>query len=148
KDLASSVSITVGQGGSGRAANSGLGGSASSFGNHITANGGGGGEWTTTANTTASGGSGGSVTGADFYVPGQEGQQGRIYQEDNNHIYFPGSGGSSFLGLGALSAAPNQTGSGRVGTGWGAGGSGAAGNASNEPGGNGQRGIVIVELYG
>src|SRR5690606_38847623 len=146
ENLASSVSITVGQGGSGRAANSGLGGSASSFGNHITANGGGGGEWTTSGNTSASGGSGGSVSGADFYVPGQAGQQGRMYDVSGHHIYFPGSGGGSFLGLGALSAAPNQTGVGRPGTGWGAGGSGIAGTAADSPGGDGQPGIVIVEL--
>src|SRR5690606_24086904 len=97
EDLAPSESITVGLGGTGRAANSGLGGSPSSFGNHITANGGGGGDWTLTVNSSAQGGSGGTVSGADFSVPGQNGQQGRMYQEDNNHIYFPGSGGSSFL---------------------------------------------------
>src|SRR5690606_33273572 len=121
-DLAPSESITVGTGGAGRAANSGLGGSASSFGSHVVARGGGGGGWTTTVNSSAQGGSGGSVSGADFSVPGQNGQQGRMYQEDNNHIYFPGSGGSSFLGLGGMSTAPNQTGSGRAGTGWGSGG--------------------------
>jgi len=146
-DLASNESISVGQGGSGRPANTGTAGWASLFGNHITASGGGAGEWTTTANTTAQGGSGGSVTGADFSVPGQDGQQGRIYQGDNDHIYFPGSGGSSFLGLGGVALTPGQTGPGRAGTGWGAGGSGAAGGPSDGPGGDGQPGIVIVELY-
>src|SRR5690606_27230375 len=121
-DLAPSVPITVGQGGSGRPALAGLAGSASSFGNYITASGGGGGNWTSTVNSSAQGGSGGSVSGADFSVPGQVGQQGRIYTVSGHNIYFHGSGGSSFLGLGALSLAPNQTGSGRDGTGWGSGG--------------------------
>lgn len=147
-DLAPSESITVGQGGSGRGANSGLAGSASSFGNHITARGGDGGDWTATLNSTAQGGNGGTVSGADFFVPGQIGQQARIYDGNSVRIFFPGSGGSSFLGLGALSFAPGQTGSGRTGTGWGAGGSGASGSASDQPGGDGRQGIVIVELYG
>src|SRR5690606_28812918 len=142
-DLASSTTVTVGAGGLGRSALSGTEGGASHFGNHIAVQGGAGGDWTTTVTSSAQGGRAGAVAlGVDFSVPGQEGQQGRMYNASGLHIYFPGSGGSSFLGLGGVSIAPNQTSSGRVGTGWGSGGSGAAGGPSDAPGGDGRQGIV------
>lgn len=141
-DLDTIELVQVGAGGAGVPSGAGQPGGASSFGTHITAQGGGGGNWTATASTTATAGVGGSVSGADFSIPGQNGQQGRI-----NDIPFPGSGGSSFLGLGGVALVPGQTGSGRVGTGWGSGGSGASGGVSNQPGGDGRQGIVIVHLF-
>jgi len=148
--LPSSVSITVGSGGSGGAAgnNAGTNGGSSSFGSICSANGGFGG------NGSGAGGIG------QFYNVGKQGGSGFVGQfginggnarpsfafRDIEIVNSPG--GDSFLS--SIQDSPYASTNGVNAVGFGAGGGGAQnsqGEATAKSGGNGGSGIVIVELY-
>lgn len=151
-DLASSVAVTVGAGGSGNAGAAGSSGGASSFGSHCSANGGSGGTLSGASTVIAvgnPGNNGGTATG-DFTVSGGAG--GSMFRmlantSGNTHC-GSGSGGDSQLGAGG--AGRGGSSNGHAGRAWGGGGGGATnlnGNATARSGGDGGPGIVIVTIY-
>lgn len=158
-DLDTTEPITVGQGGQGASAADGGDGGQSSFGSHVIANGGNGGvvgfdeDWSKWVRPGGSGGTGGV---GDLVVTGNDGHASRVMpvydgQISNTHCVMEPRGGASSLGgspqtLTSTSETPGT--GGRAGQGPGAGGSGAVnegGVTSDEPGGDGADGIVIVE---
>ncbi|AQZ95458.1 phage tail protein [Halopseudomonas phragmitis] len=124
-----SVSVTVGSGGAGRADSTGLGtpGGTSSFGSYISATGGSGGG-------VLSGGDPGVGNGGNLNLAGGPGGQS---SSGTSGAFTGGLGGS---GRGALSESSSTAG--RSGVTHGAGGGGGILEAN---GGNGFRGIVVVE---
>ena len=149
--IGSSVSVTIGAGGTGNSAAAGGNGGNTSFGAFITANGGSGGQTSGTITTSAAyaqggaGGTGGS--GGNFASDGNPGDTGMAFNVLNG-----GTGGSSYFGGGALSPVllnPIGAISGNNATGYGSGGSGSAGavNASAQIGGNGSSGVIVVTEY-
>ena len=138
--LASSVTITVGGGGAGGAAglNSGASGGNSSFGSTVIGYGGG-----LSDLGNLRGGAGGSGIGTLVVVGGAgEGTFPTAYHTSR--------GGDSHLGGGAQGNFSNITRNGNNAPGWGGGGGGGACSSSVSPlasGGNGNQGIVILELY-
>lgn len=150
--LASSVTVTVGAGGTaGGTAGSGTGGAGgnSSFGTHVTANGGNGGGNGGTSTTWffVSGGATMSTATGDIQVAGAPGQSGiRNGASYVSGQQTGGNGGDSFLGTGGQGGV-NATGSAGGGYGGGGGGSSAAQSTAGRSGGVGAAGIVIVDLY-
>jgi len=152
--LASSVTVTVGSGGSGGVGNVvGASGGSSSFGTVVSANGGGPGESVNPANflRTAVPANGSSTGIGDLIISGRSGYPS-IEIGDNLSQFntYGGRGGDSFLGAGAASQRTSTTGfNGISGFLYGGGGGGAANNRSQaaRTGGPGAAGIVIVELY-
>ena len=140
----STVTVTVGAGGTPASAAAGGAGGSSSFGAHCSATGGGGGGWG--ENTLAPGGTGGNGTGGDLNVQGGDGGIGgpnvplgnNATQSDTIRLY--GRGGVACGGL----SIPTFGGTGAAGRGYGTGGSGPSGG-SGLAGGAGAPGIVIVE---
>ncbi|OAM77688.1 glycine-rich domain-containing protein [Devosia elaeis] len=144
--LGATETVTIGAAGTGGAAgaNNGNAGGATSFGAHVIANGGGGGTAMTagTSATTGAPGAGGAGSGGDLNVPGSPGDRG-IRSSDS--VIVGARGGDSQLGYGAQNQGNNA---GSNGTGYGAGGGGAATiSDTNRAGGNGTAGVVIVEEY-
>jgi hypothetical protein len=139
----SSVTVTVGAGGTASAAASGGAGGSSSFGAFVSATGGGGGGFG--ENTLASGGPGGNGASGDLNIQGGDGGFGgtnvapgsSATQSDMLRIY--GRGGVAAGGL----SIPSTGGTGASGRGFGTGGAGASGG-SGIAGGVGAGGIVTV----
>lgn len=150
--IGASQAITIGSGGTGVSGTTGNAGTATSVGALLTAN---GGQPGLAVPASASvdfrvgglGGTGG--TGGDVHAPGQNGQQGTIYNASAGGG-LSGSGGNSQFGAGGARVV-TTVGShqGQNGLGYGAGGqgSGLAGSQSAIAGGNGSAGIVIITEY-
>jgi hypothetical protein len=131
--LASSVTVTIGAGGSG-STGGGTSGGTSSFGSLVSATGGG-------VDATAVLGTLGGVGTGQLSVPGSAGGAGSAV------VGAPsGSGGDSVLGSGGRFLGLDSNGeSGRL---YGGGGAGCSANTTAPfNGGDGASGIVIVELY-
>lgn len=149
--LAASEIVTVGAGGAGGVGNAdGATGNPSSFGGHVQAMGGAGGPYLMTSGTTPAttvGGAGAAVGVGQVLVTGSAGHSAiRI----NNVAATSGRGGESGGAYGAPGPARSNNGAGNNATGRGTGGAGAAavaiGVASNQTGGMGAAGLVLVEL--
>jgi hypothetical protein len=146
-DLAASVTVTIGAVGSGGSAgnNNGTAGGSVSFGSHATANGGaaGSGSAGSAGGEINTGGVGGTATGGDVNIQGGDGSNGRVFDGLGLRVNLSGS---SVLGNPAgITGGGNA--SGRTGRGFGSGGGSANSSTTNQPGGNGAPGIVIVEVY-
>lgn len=150
--MADTVTVTVGAGGTVSAGGVGNTGGTSSFGALVTAIGGGGGSTrpaTTTLNYSSNtqtrvGGTGG--VGGDVSVAGSPGSYGLAIGSPATAIRA-GDGGSAFLGGGTVESLGTD---GKTGDNYGGGGSGAANAASQgtaRSGGAGGPGIVIVTSY-
>jgi hypothetical protein len=147
--LASSVTVTVGAGGTGVSSGYGNSGGTSSFGSLASATGGAGGQtggalgfW-----ITSGPGAGGTSGVGDLVIHGGSGESSNPVNANGG---YGGRGGDSQLGTGARSGLAWQSSSnGFNGNLYGGGGSGAASgqNSTVKTGGNGANGIVIVELY-
>ncbi len=150
---ATSVTVTVGAGGTGATTGTGVSGGSSSFGSLLTCAGGTGGQFgrsatIPTAGPTLPGGDGGAtVTGATVGNPGAPGLTGAYL----NAGVTSGMGGSTRYGAGGNSRSTSTAvaQAGNPGQGFGSGGSGAArvGVGSNQVGGAGAPGVVIVWEY-
>lgn len=143
---ASTVAITVGDGGIGGSAgnNPGANGGTSSFGTFLSAAGGNGGQGmsSTSSNSKVVGGTGGVGTGGDVNLSGSDGGGGSVVS--GGAALPTGHGGASSLS--GMTRQPNDTNPGRNALGYGGGGSGATVNPTggNQAGGNGTPGVVIV----
>lgn len=151
--LAAIEFITAGAGGAGGVGNSdGVNGGASSFGTWAVANGGLGSQYTMTSATTPAtvvgAGPGNATTIGGFGVPGGPGYTGLRLSA---LAATGGKGGDSGGGYGHGGAARSNNGTGAAGFGWGGGGAGAVavgiGAASNQTGGAGSTGAVVVDVY-
>lgn len=148
--LPSSVTVTVGAGGTAASGAAGNAGGDSSFNSTIIGAGGGGG-LTTAASalaTSATPGAGGEGSGGDVTYAGTAGGMAG----GNATLGIGGSGGGAHLGGGAVGAYTGAGSGGVTGTAgknYGGGGGGGTANASAtaRSGGAGAPGIVIVELY-
>lgn len=128
--LGSSVSVTVGAGGTGGTSgdNDGTAGGTSSFGAFCSASGGG-------VASGSAGGAGGIGSGGDINIRGGDGSNG-----GGGSNYVSGNGGSSFMGGGGRGSSSSGV-AGSAGGNYGGGGGGGL----NANGGAGAGGIVIVE---
>ena len=149
--LTSSVTVTIGAGGSGSSNAAGGTGGSTSFGSHAVAAGGAGGDTfpSTAVMIGALGGAGGAGTTGDILMPGSVGGLG----SGNATLGLGGSGGSSQFGGGAVGAY-TSTGSGTVAgtaasanSGGGGGGSTTNAGGGAMSGGAGGSGMVLVEVY-
>ncbi|BEG74426.1 glycine-rich domain-containing protein [Achromobacter xylosoxidans] len=150
---ATSATVTVGAGGTGATTGTGVSGGSSSFGSLLTCAGGLGGQFgrsatIPTAGPTLPGGDGGgNPAGATVGFPGAAGMTGAYL----NAGVTSGMGASSRYGAGGNSRSTSTpiAQAGNAGQGFGSGGSGAArvGVGSNQVGGAGAPGIVIVWEY-
>jgi len=146
--LASSVTVTVGAGGSAVSGGTGGTGGTSSFGALVVAAGGTGGivKPASAYAPYISGGAGGVATAGDFRQKGGGGGTGAGYSD----LGSSGAGGSAQLGGGARGVGQGSgTLSGEAGGTYGGGGGGAYNSATQSAaiGGAGGAGIVVVELY-
>jgi hypothetical protein len=151
-DLASSVTVTCGAGGTGATAgnNSGAEGGSSSFGTSVVANGGNFGLGQAAGSPlprfSASSGAGGTGVTGDLLVQGSRPIVMLALASGNMRA----PGGDSFLGFGAVSGSATSGGNGAAGQLYGGGGSGG-GNSENQgtarSGGAGANGIVIVDCF-
>lgn len=146
--LASSVTVTVGAGGSATAGGAGGTGGSSSFGALVVAPGGTGGivKPASVYAPYISGGAGGVPTAGDFRQKGGGGGTGAGYSD----LGSSGAGGSSQLGGGARGVGQGSgTIAGEAGGNYGGGGGGAYNSTSQSAvaGGAGAPGIVVVELF-
>jgi hypothetical protein len=142
--LASSVTVTIGAGGTGVSGGTGNNGGNSSFGAHVVANGGAGGATVGAGGTLfpiAGGGGAQTVTG-DITRPGSPGAPGIRLGSLANQV-LAGNGGESMLGPGGLAGFAAST------SGYGGGGGGRANTVSASAGAGfaGAAGIVIVDVY-
>ncbi|MGW6391236.1 glycine-rich domain-containing protein [Streptomyces sp. NPDC055103] len=147
--LAAPETVTVGAGGAAGASNNGAGGNGgnSSFGAHATALGGPGGpaQMATGTTATTANGTPGPAAGTGDWAIGGGGGEGAIRLSASAGI--GGAGGDSQMGHGGASRA--SAGVGNVPRGYGGGGGGSiSANGAAQAGRAGERGIVIVELYG
>lgn len=146
---AASYSVTIGAGGAGGAAgaNNGAGGGTTTFGTALTCNGGSGGTGGSAGNIFAAtmGGAGGTAASGDVNVRGTPGAPGIRFGLDG---VSSGNGAASYFGDGGIGR--TTTNAGQDGDGYGAGGSGAAATTgtSNQAGGAGAPGLVIVWEFG
>ena len=143
--LGSTETVTVGAAGTAGAGTGGNGGNGgtSSFGSHLQATGGSGG--TGAANASA-GGAGGVGSLGDVNIEGDDGNGGI----GDTNFAIGGRGGSSHLGGGGRQVTTQSGTDGIAGNVYGGGGSGAAndsGASSDQPGGAGAAGVVIVTEY-
>ena len=149
-----SQTITIGAAGTaGTSSTSGGNGGQTSFGALLTANGGSlSPNGTSSTGNVSGGGAGGATsTGAGiFAINGQTGSNGMNFTATSS-FYLPGSGGNSQLGFGGLGQAQlgNTATPGNVGTGYGAGASGAgiSGTAGAVAGATGTAGVMIITEY-
>lgn len=143
--LATSEVMTIGAGGAGGVAgpNPGQDGGSSSFGAHCSATGGKGGAGgpASTGFLSTVSGNGGLGAGGDLNLPGMAGGSGLVVDGSS---FGAGVGGSSMLGRDIF--APHRDAEGTPGYGFGAGGSGAANQASDpaRAGGNGAPGVIVL----
>jgi hypothetical protein len=145
--LPTSVTVTVGAGGTAAAsAAAGQAGGTSSFGSLMSASGGDGGNAGVNSSTAAisGGGNGGTSTGGQINLQGGDGGNGRVV---SGIALQTGYGAESMLSGAAVVRLTNTTGD--PGRSYGGGSSGANSSASNAAKGStaGGAGIVIVELY-
>jgi len=147
----SSVSVTVGNGGTVPLATSGSTGAAgqtSSFGSHCSASGGSGApSYSNTSNVSQF--PSGDGSGGDINIRGGHGLYPKINESNANTISGHMGGASYWGGSGRPAMDDDFTGananfSGNAASGWGSGGAGAARSFS---GGNGKQGIVVVENF-
>jgi hypothetical protein len=134
----STVTVTIGAGGTGVSAGTGNAGGTTSFGAHCSATGGAGGVST----TTNGGGGGGTGSSGDVNITGGDGFGG--------FSTMSGNGGGSFFGGGPKGVYTSGSSTpGNNASAYGAGGSAAAvaTGQSNAAGGNGAGGIVIVKEF-
>jgi len=156
--LNSSITVTVGAGGTVSAGGNGSTGGVSEFGQsgdawRTRATGGTGGGWnlgSTSGGTLRQGGQGGSGTNGDLLLSGGPGQMFIVFFISAFNS-LSGNGGNSFFGGGAVGIAPNIN-SGADGQAGFRGGGGSGGinlgtQANARPGGVGGDGIVIIDLY-
>jgi len=151
-DLGTTVTVTIGAGGTGGNGVAGTAGGNTAAGLLFVAGGGAGGTvtavttYTQSATNTAAGG---SATGGDINVVGGNGEGGHWVTADFNRARG-GFGGSTVLGSAAPPGNANSgTGvAGRAYGGGGSGGSNAQSQGATRVGGNGAPGVVIVELFG
>lgn len=135
--LAGTVSVTIGAGGIGNTS-TGTPGGTTSFGAHFSATGGSG-------DGTAGAGSGG-----DMNLSGQTGDAGFIDNIGASATGISGKGGNSFFGYGADSVRGTANSAGASASGYGGGGSGglnSSGTTTDQNGGNGAPGLLIVYEY-
>jgi len=159
--LGASETVTVGGGGAGGTGD-GTDGTASSFATgeayEVTADAGGAGQWTgggiskgTGVIFAYSGFGGKDGSGADYYIPGQQGEMAFDSGLVNSRVKRAG-GGASFFGFGGEPVWQSTAGSfdGQDG-GAGGGGGGGGGTTENQTtvavGGDGGNGVVHIELY-
>lgn len=143
--LGATEAVTVGAGGVGVAAANGGNGGASSFGTHVDAPGGNGGTIVNTGGTA--GAAGGAATAAgtgDLAIPGAAGGSCHL---DAAGLQISGYGAASIFGGGGGGNGTGVTGTGNDAAVFGSGGGGALGTASDQPGGDGAAGVVIVEQF-
>lgn len=146
--IGASQTVTIGAAGTAGTSgnNNGGGGGTTSLGALISATGGNGGSGAA-AGSSGSAGGGGAGSGGDFQTTGTPGIAGTIFYTATVQSNIQGSGGSSFFGGGALGDA-NASGTGRTATSFGGGGAGGGDlNSSNQSGGAGAKGVVIVTEY-
>ena len=145
--LSSSVAVTAGAGSSGATGLSSAGnGGQSSFGSLVVANGGIGGLFrsSTTALISYNGTEGGAPGTGDIALPG--GRSAGFYALTNRQGNS-GDGGDSVFGVGGVGRAGGAR-DGNPGLGFGSGGSGAKDrDDADATGGNGARGIVIIDCF-
>lgn len=152
--LASSITITIGSGGTGVSGAAGNSGGTTSFGSLVIAAGGGGGQTVRQSNKWdgfgfLAGTQSGSV--GDLVIPGTVGSEVRI--DPNSTLgtrALSGSGGSSFIGPGASYLRDNASsanGANANFNGGGGGGAVAGQSQSAKTGGTGGAGRVIIELF-
>jgi len=140
--LSSSISVTVGSGGTAGTGN-GVSGGTSSFGSLVVATGGAFG----TA-TTSIGSLGGVGTSGQFLSRGGSSESVKNMFDDSISPSAGSGGGDSMLGGGGYGGVNFGTGTdGASGGNYGGGGGGAFRISTNQSGGPGAPGIVIVELY-
>lgn len=147
-----SVPLVVGAGGgggSGGLSTDGANGSDTTFLNQLGGGGGGGntGIVAGTVNYTAAlPGAGGTSAGGGTGGMAFAGYPGSPSAFNNVAVIFSGTGGGSMMGGGGVcvNAAGNPGNNGRQ---WGGGGGGAAAANANQPGGDGLRGIIVVEEF-
>lgn len=148
--LGSTVSITIGAGGTGVSGGTGNTGGTSSFGTHAVAAGGVGGSFTTTSVGvfSAVGGAGGGASAGTVMTVGGAGDSGT----GGGGLGAGGSGGEARLGGGAKGTATFSAGAEVAGVvagnyGGGGGGGAGAGISTAVAGGAGGPGIIIVETW-
>jgi hypothetical protein len=140
----STVSVTVGSGGTAVNGTSGTSGSTSSFGSYCTATGGGGG------GSNLVGGSGGAGSGGTFDYTGKKGTNGFLESQCGFQTGYGGDGADlrevypGYGGAGAL-APTGASVTGASASGFGAGGGGGWGASGFALGGSGAPGFVLVE---
>ena len=140
----STVTVTIGSGGTGVSEAAGNNGGNTSFGAFASGNGGSGGG---TPASGGAGGAGGTASGGDVNITGQEGSR-----SSGGENQVGGLGGSSMLGFGGAMISPDVAGTGKAATGFGGGGGGGAtsaggGGVAASTGGAGSGGVIIVEEY-
>lgn len=148
--LASSVTVTIGAGGTGVSNATGNNGNTSSFGSHVVCAGGsGGGTQGSGTGGIANSGAGGTVSAGQTQIPGQPGAHG--IHSGNTIFVAAGNGGSSPLGAGGKAGGSTSgsatQGAGAAGTGFGSGGSGGYSQQTGSTavaGGAGAGGYVLV----
>lgn len=121
----------------------GVGGAANtnggntSFGSILTTNGG-----VTSSTAFPGGGNGGTATGGDLNVNGQSGNPAAMQNDDSaNDSGIGGQGGDSMLGRGGKGG---YVSAGGAASGYGAGGGGAGNYDSDQTGGVGTQGVIII----
>lgn len=153
------VTVAVGAGGSGglAGANTGSSGGTSSFGTYVTSTGGSGGNTSgpsATGVAVVSGGAPGSASGGDLNCRGHTGGPGYMIVVSSRGSGWGGGGAASYFSGSytdrmVSTSGASISGSSAPAEAYGAGGGGAASyNATtNQPGGDGMSGIVIVWEY-
>jgi hypothetical protein len=144
--LGSSVTVTIGAGGTGVSGGTGNAGGTTSFGSHVVADGGAGGTIliaAATITTQSGAGTAAQTITANLAIPGGGGG----LSLRNVSSSFGGMGGSSALGNGGPGAGSN--GAGHAGKNYGGGGSGASNQASQSArtGGAGAGGVCVVTTF-
>lgn len=147
--LASSITVTVGAGGTGVSNAAGNQGGTTSFGSAVSAAGGFGGIRmdNLTLNEMRQGTAPQTTGTGDLVIPGCGTEANR--NSGQYGVHASPKGGDSVLGAGGRTALGYGTAAGNAGAVYGGGGSGSVGGnyATAQTGGNGAAGIVIVELY-
>jgi hypothetical protein len=134
--IGASQTVTIGAGGTGSSGNNGGNGNDTSVGTIVIAKAGSGGGVGAAA-TSVLGGAGGIAGTGDLACPGSAG--GNSYSA----LSSAGNGGNSYFGAGPVGAISSSNGNSAAAN-TGAGGSGAESGLSNQTGGNGGSGVVII----
>jgi hypothetical protein len=153
-EIPSSVTVTIGAGGTAVAGGAGNSGGTTNFGGLVTANGGSGGQ-SRTASAVAFGvepGDGGATIGGTFTSTLRGGSAGGPGWGSDNGLGISGSGGASHMGGGGRARRTTAAGAaltGFVGRQYGGGGSGAccSGVSAATAGGAGAQGVAIIEEF-